>query len=88
MNSNDHKIFGKDYSKYKDSQHKITEEQLENAFIFYLCEKFKYNFNPIIKTSEQLKENFKTRLEELNKLNIPDQEFEKIWINLNQGNTL
>lgn len=88
MNSNDHKIFDKDYSKYKDSQHKITEEQLENAFIFHLCEKLKYNFNPIIKTSEQLKENFKIRLEELNKLNIPNREFEKIWINLNQGNTL
>ena len=88
MSANSHHVLKRDYLEYRQSQRAISEAQLENALIYYLCNDLKYQYNPAIKTQRDLKTNFKAKLELLNKVELPEREFEKIWIQLNQGDTL
>ena len=87
MKSQSHKIFKQDYDKYQNSPETITEATIENALIYFLAEKKGYVYNDQIKNSQDLKNNFHYHLEKLNNLKIPATEFEKIWIELNQGDT-
>ena len=88
MSANSHHVLKRDYLEYRQSQRAISEAQLENALIYYLCNDLKYQYNRAIKTQRDLKTNFKAKLELLNKVELPEREFEKIWIQLNQGDTL
>ena len=88
MSANSHHVLKRDYLEYRQSQRAISEAQLENALIYYLCNDLKYQYNPAIKTQRDLKTNFKAKLELLNKVELSEREFEKIWIQLNQGDTL
>lgn len=77
--------FKKSYDLYKNSKFSISEQVIEEALIYHLVDKLGFTYNTEIKSSDDLKINFKNRIEKLNNFTLTDSEFEKWWIEFNTG---
>lgn len=77
--------FKKSYDLYKNSKFSISEQVIEEALIYHLVGKLGYTYNIEIKSSDDLKNNFKKQIEKLNNFILTDLEFEKWWIEFNTG---
>ena len=78
-------MFKKEYEQFLNSNYVPSEECLEKALIYYLVNNLGFVYREDIKTSNQLKSNFKNHFEKLNNSNIPNEQFDKWWIDFNSG---
>ncbi len=77
--------FEKSLYQYENKKSGVSEQIIEEALIAHLVKNLNYTYNNKIVTDQDLKSNFREKIEKLNNYKLTDKEFESWWIEFNSG---